>query len=91
MLYQSFGAGAAEVEVDCVTGERTLLRADLMFDAGRSVSPAIDMGQVRGAHCKLCFLLVCVSYPTPMACLGVGGAGGGGGWGLLLLSADPPV
>lgn len=33
--------------MDCVTGERRLLRADLMFDAGRSVSPAIDMGQVR--------------------------------------------
>jgi hypothetical protein len=45
-LYQSFGVGAAEVEIDCVTGERTLLRADIMFDAGKSVSPAIDMGQV---------------------------------------------
>ena len=43
--YQSFGVGAAEVEVDCVTGERRLLRADIMFDAGKSVSPAIDMGQ----------------------------------------------
>jgi xanthine dehydrogenase molybdopterin-binding subunit B len=45
-MYQSFGVGAAEVEVDCVTGERRLLRADIMFDAGKSVSPAIDMGQV---------------------------------------------
>lgn len=45
--YQSFGAGLAEVEVDCLTGERRLLRVDLAFDAGRSVSPAIDMGQVR--------------------------------------------
>jgi xanthine dehydrogenase molybdopterin-binding subunit B len=57
-LYQSFGVGAAEVEVDCVTGERRLLRADIMFDAGRSVSPAIDMGQVSNGpsaclHCAV--------------------------------------
>jgi CO/xanthine dehydrogenase Mo-binding subunit len=48
--YCSFGVGAAEVVVDCLTGERTLLRADLMFDAGRVVSPAIDLGQVGGGR-----------------------------------------
>jgi xanthine dehydrogenase molybdopterin-binding subunit B len=46
-MYHAFGVGAAEVEVDCLTGERRLLRVDLLFDAGRSVSPAIDLGQVR--------------------------------------------
>jgi xanthine dehydrogenase molybdopterin-binding subunit B len=45
-MYHSFGVAAAEVELDCVTGERQLLRCDLMFDAGRSVSPGIDLGQV---------------------------------------------
>eukprot|EP00878_Enallax_costatus_P021902 GHUV01023213.1.p1 GENE.GHUV01023213.1~~GHUV01023213.1.p1 ORF type:complete len:286 (+),score=77.25 GHUV01023213.1:187-1044(+) len=49
MTYHTFGVAAAEVEVDCCTGERQLLRADMMFDAGRSVNPAIDLGQVEGA------------------------------------------
>jgi xanthine dehydrogenase molybdopterin-binding subunit B len=57
-MYHSFGVGAAEVELDCVTGERQLLRCDLMFDAGRSVSPGIDLGQVRlrveGERSKAC-------------------------------------
>eukprot|EP00879_Flechtneria_rotunda_P005310 GHRR01005597.1.p1 GENE.GHRR01005597.1~~GHRR01005597.1.p1 ORF type:complete len:688 (+),score=262.80 GHRR01005597.1:308-2065(+) len=47
--YQFFGVGAAEVEVDLLTGERRLLRADLMVDVGRSVNPAVDLGQVEGA------------------------------------------
>jgi hypothetical protein len=59
-LYQSFGVGAAEVEVDCVTGERSLLRADIMFDAGKSVSPAIDMGQV--SNCPSVCLSECLDY-----------------------------
>ena len=46
MTYHTFGVAAAEVEIDCCTGERQLLRADMMFDAGRSVNPAIDLGQV---------------------------------------------
>lgn len=45
-VYHTFGVAAAEVEVDCCTGERQLLRADMMFDAGRSVNPAVDLGQV---------------------------------------------
>lgn len=48
--YHAFGVAAAEVEIDCCTGERQLLRADLMFDAGRTVNPAIDLGQVSSTH-----------------------------------------
>lgn len=41
-----FGVGCAEVEVDVLTGERRVLRVDLMQEAGRSINPATDIGQV---------------------------------------------
>jgi xanthine dehydrogenase molybdopterin-binding subunit B len=47
--YNVFGVAAAEVCLDVLTGERSLLRADLMYDAGASVNPAIDLGQCEGA------------------------------------------
>ena len=54
LVYSSFGAGCSEVEVNMLTGERRVLRADVMMDAGNSLSPAIDMGQVcRIASCYL--------------------------------------
>jgi xanthine dehydrogenase large subunit len=36
------------VAIDTLTGETRLLRADLLHDAGRSLNPAIDLGQVEG-------------------------------------------
>jgi xanthine dehydrogenase large subunit len=46
--YYAYGAAVSEVVVDTLTGEFRLLRADLLHDAGRSVNPAIDKGQVEG-------------------------------------------
>ncbi|MDP3084845.1 MAG: xanthine dehydrogenase molybdopterin binding subunit [Rubrivivax sp.] len=47
--YFAYGAAVSEVVVDSLTGESRLLRADLLHDAGRSLNPAIDIGQVEGA------------------------------------------
>jgi xanthine dehydrogenase large subunit len=47
--YFSYGAAVSEVVVDTLTGEWKLLRADVLYDAGNSLNPAIDIGQVEGA------------------------------------------
>ena len=47
--YFAYGAAVSEVAVDTLTGEWRLLRADLLHDAGSSINPAIDRGQVEGA------------------------------------------
>lgn len=47
--YFSYGASVSEVIVDTLTGEWKLLRADALYDAGQSLNPAIDIGQVEGA------------------------------------------
>ena len=48
-FYFAYGAAVSEVLVDTLTGESRLLRADLLHDAGRSLNPALDIGQVEGA------------------------------------------
>ena len=47
--YFAYGAAVSEVVIDTLTGEFKLLRADLLHDAGNSINPAIDIGQVEGA------------------------------------------
>ena len=47
--YFAYGAAVSEVIIDTLTGESKLLRADLLHDAGRSLNPAIDIGQIEGA------------------------------------------
>jgi xanthine dehydrogenase large subunit len=46
--YYAYGAAVSEVVVDTLTGEWKLLRADVLHDAGRSLNPAVDIGQVEG-------------------------------------------
>ncbi|MBB4845877.1 xanthine dehydrogenase large subunit [Paucibacter oligotrophus] len=47
--YFAYGAAVAEVLIDTLTGENRMLRADLLHDAGQSINPALDIGQVEGA------------------------------------------
>ncbi|MCG5077601.1 xanthine dehydrogenase molybdopterin binding subunit [Paraburkholderia tagetis] len=46
--YFAYGAAVSEVVVDTLTGEWKLVRADVLHDAGQSINPAIDIGQVEG-------------------------------------------
>lgn len=47
--YFAYGAAVSEVVVDTLTGEWKLRRADLLHDAGNSINPAVDLGQIEGA------------------------------------------
>ena len=47
-FYFAYGAAVSEVLVDTLTGEHRVLRADLLHDVGRSLNPAIDLGQIEG-------------------------------------------
>ena len=46
--YFAWGAAVSEVAIDSLTGEYRILRADLLHDAGQSLNPAIDRGQIEG-------------------------------------------
>ena len=48
-FYFAYGAAVSEVIIDTLTGEWKLLRADVLHDVGRSLNPAVDIGQVEGA------------------------------------------
>jgi xanthine dehydrogenase/oxidase len=45
----TYSVGCSEIELDVLTGEVTVLRADLVYDMGLSVNPAVDVGQIEGA------------------------------------------
>jgi len=47
-LYFAYGAAVAEVVVDTRSGESKVERVDLLHDAGRSLNPAVDRGQIEG-------------------------------------------
>ena len=47
-FYFAFGAAAAEVAVDTLTGETQLIGVDILHDVGESLNPAIDLGQIEG-------------------------------------------
>jgi len=50
--YFAYGAAVSEVAIDTLTGETRLLRADILHDVGRSLNPAIDLGQVEGGFAQ---------------------------------------
>ncbi|MFI5408025.1 xanthine dehydrogenase molybdopterin binding subunit [Kaistia sp. UC242_56] len=47
-LYYTYGASCSEVTVDTLTGEYSVDRVDILHDVGRSLNPAIDIGQIEG-------------------------------------------
>ena len=46
--YFAYGAAVSEVVLDTLTGEWKLVRVDILHDAGQSINPAIDLGQIEG-------------------------------------------
>lgn len=46
--YFAYGAACTEVAIDTLTGEYRVLRVDILHDVGRSINPAIDIGQIEG-------------------------------------------
>ncbi len=49
-FYFAQGAALTEVVVDTLTGENRILRADILHDAGASLNPALDIGQIEGGY-----------------------------------------
>jgi xanthine dehydrogenase large subunit len=47
-FYYANGAAVSEVLLDTLTGEYKLLRTDILHDVGKSLNPAIDLGQIEG-------------------------------------------
>ena len=47
-FYFAYGAACSEVAVDTLTGEYRVLAVDILHDVGRSINPAIDVGQIEG-------------------------------------------
>lgn len=46
--YYAYGAACSEVSIDTLTGEYLMDRTDILHDVGRSLNPAIDIGQIEG-------------------------------------------
>lgn len=49
-FYFAYGAAVSEVAIDTLTGENRILRADILHDAGASLNPALDIGQIEGGY-----------------------------------------
>lgn len=49
-FYFAYGAAVTEVAVDTLTGENRILRTDILHDAGASLNPALDIGQIEGGY-----------------------------------------
>ncbi|XP_060736363.1 xanthine dehydrogenase/oxidase [Tachysurus vachellii] len=47
--YFSYGVAVSVVEVDCLTGSHKNLHTSIVMDVGKSLNPALDIGQVEGA------------------------------------------
>lgn len=46
--YFAYGAACTEVAIDTLTGESRVLKVNILHDVGRSINPALDIGQIEG-------------------------------------------
>jgi xanthine dehydrogenase large subunit len=47
-FYFAYGAAVSEVSIDTLSGEYLVDRVDILHDVGKSLNPAVDMGQIEG-------------------------------------------
>ena len=47
-FYYAYGASVSEVVIDTLSGEYRVARVDILHDVGKSLNPAIDVGQIEG-------------------------------------------
>jgi xanthine dehydrogenase molybdopterin-binding subunit B len=57
--YFAVGAAVTEVEVDGFTGMSRILRTDILHDAGDSINPGVDLGQIEGGFVQGAGWLTC--------------------------------
>ncbi|GAB6968054.1 xanthine dehydrogenase molybdopterin binding subunit [Komagataeibacter kakiaceti JCM 25156] len=57
--YFAYGASCSEVVIDLLTGETKIDRVDILHDAGQSLNPALDIGQVEGGFVQGAGWLTC--------------------------------
>ena len=50
--YETYGAAVTEIQLDVLSGDVQILRSDILYDCGKSMNPAIDIGQVEGCFIK---------------------------------------
>ncbi|XP_039276898.1 indole-3-acetaldehyde oxidase [Nilaparvata lugens] len=48
--YDVNAACVVEIEIDVLTGEKQIIRCDILEDAGKSLNPQVDIGQIEGAY-----------------------------------------
>ncbi len=47
--YFTWSAACSEVDIDVLTGEFEVVRSDILYDAGLSLNPYLDLGQIQGS------------------------------------------
>jgi len=47
-LYFCYGAAVTEVTIDTLTGENIIDKVDILHDAGNTINPALELGQIEG-------------------------------------------
>ena len=47
--YYTYGVACSVVEIDCLTGGHQIVETNIVMDVGKSLNPAIDIGQIEGA------------------------------------------
>jgi xanthine dehydrogenase large subunit len=57
--YFAYGAAVSEVELDGFTGMYTLRQVDIVHDAGESLNPLVDLGQIEGGFVQGLGWLTC--------------------------------